>query len=111
MSRKDTRKAIQICLPNELRLRLVGQGRDWRPLPALMRTAIMSGLSDPAHGAAEPVSAPATRPVSLQLARRELQRVQSFAILRGVNIKTAALILIRSGLQKPCDFRLGGLSH
>ncbi len=97
MSRKDCRKALAVHLPDELRLRLIEITPSWRPLPALMRQALVKGLDVPCE---DPVlvAQGQVRPVSLQLSRRELRKLHSFSAAHDIDAETAALTLIRLGV-------------
>lgn len=102
MSRKDPRKALTIRLPDHMRRALIGQGPDWRPLPGLMRRALMNGLN--ARATAKKfgltVCQPGDmRPILLQLSHRERRLLQNVSEAEATNLETTALMLIHAGLQ------------
>lgn len=116
MSRKDPRKGIPIRLPEGQRRQLVRGCADWRPLPALMRKAVLAGLQ---AGAGRTLSTARpdignARPVTLQLAAQEWRHLDQFAASAGLDVEQAVLVLIQTGLatsyETSCDSAQTGFS-
>lgn len=70
---------------------------DHRPLPALVRGAVLRGLQGGGQDA--PVMSPGpARPLLLQLSRCERRALASYAVQRGLSEESAALTLAAYGV-------------
>ena len=96
MSRHDGRKAIAVRLPEALRLALIAQTPDWRPLPSLLRGAVLRGLTSP--NLAKPLAPATCRPILLQLSRAERQTVAQLGVKLGRSEEEVVLVLAAEAL-------------
>ncbi|MBP0482712.1 hypothetical protein [Sagittula salina] len=93
MSRRDGRKAVELCLPEDLRRRLVRTSEQHLPLAYLVRQALRRAL-DAGTGWQTDVLPGDARPILLQLSAEELARLEMHIRDHDVPAEVAVLSLI-----------------
>lgn len=97
MSKHDPRKGLYVSIPEELRLALVNRSSDWRPLPSLLRGAVVRGLAyDPLPLSVQDGE---NRPVLLQLSKSERSALEDWATRHDLHPPQAVIALAASAIE------------
>lgn len=93
MSRRDSRRAMPVRLPDDLRRRLVKMSPAHLPLSYLMRHAFRAALeTNPDwESLVDPGS---TRPIMIKLAPQERDALEAAAAARGISTEVALLSMV-----------------
>lgn len=93
MSKRDARKAIEVRLPNRLRLDLVASTKAHVPLSYLMRQMLRRAMATEAT-LGDPVQPGNARPVLVQLSEAERAALDAYSAKAGITRESALLTVV-----------------